>query len=331
MNYISTGKIVTFGEIFLMASSVELLKIQQSETLSFGFKGAEITVAASLSNFGLEVAHVCAVSQDVLGEAAIAFIKRYGIDTSYIDISDYPLGFYVMEAGAGIRPAKIANTKFKTAFEGINPNHIDWAKIFINCSVFYWTFSTVLSEGVLETLKKGIEKASILNIDIVVDASLKNSVRHLNLQNYGDNIKELIKKCTVFIGGSTEISLLLGTDFASDKEGYIKACKALNDRYPNILNFFDKVNDGINCYGRGWIRKNYFETGKIAVGQILDSHGTSEAFAAGLLYALRYYNYEHSLNFANAAFAIKHTIIGDFNVSTVAEVVEVLQISKKAG
>ena len=324
----TTGKVVTFGEVFLMVAPIELLKIQQSETLCFTFKGPEMAVAASLSNFGIEVAHVSSVSHDILGEAAIAFIKRYGIDTKYVNVNNYPLGFYVVESGMGIRPSKIANTRFKTAFEGMNPNYIDWDKAFTKCATFYWSLSSVASDGVLQTLNKALEKASQLNIDVIVDASVENSIRNPYLPCNNNAIKDLLKKSTIFIGGSKEINLILGTKFLDDTDGFIGACKALNKLYPNVLKFFDKVNDGQHCYSRGWTGKQYIETAKIALGNVLERQGTSEAFAAGIIYALRYYNYEHSLNFANAAFAIKHTIVGDFNVSTVAEVVEVLQVSK---
>jgi 2-dehydro-3-deoxygluconokinase len=329
MNHVNTGKIVTFGEIFLTATSIDFLRIQQSEALLFCFKGAEITVAASLSYFGIETAHVSSVSRDVLGEAAQAFIKKCGIDVSYIYRNDLPLGFHLLETGTGIRSPKIANTKFKTAFQGIKSNCIDWDKIFINCATFYWTFSTDFSQEVYDALKTGFEKAAQANISIVVDASLKSDigVNHF-LENNKENSIELLKSCTIFIGGNEEINQLLGTNFSSDNDGYISACMALSNVCSGILKFFDKVSDGEGCYARGWVAKKYIETRKIHIGEILDMHGTSEAFAAGLLYALRYYNYEHSLNFANAAFAIKHTITGDFNLSSVADIVGVLDVSR---
>ena len=55
-----------------------------------------------------------------------------------------------------------------------------------------------------------------------------------------------------------------------------------------------------------------------------DSYGDGggDSFVAGLIYGLLNFgdDYQHALNFAVAASALKHTIFGDFNLVTVAEV-----------
>jgi 2-dehydro-3-deoxygluconokinase len=54
----------------------------------------------------------------------------------------------------------------------------------------------------------------------------------------------------------------------------------------------------------------------------VDRVGGGDSFMGGLIYGLRTYKDEpqRALNFAVAASCLKHTILGDFNLVTVAEV-----------
>jgi 2-dehydro-3-deoxygluconokinase len=59
---------------------------------------------------------------------------------------------------------------------------------------------------------------------------------------------------------------------------------------------------------------------------IVDRIGGGDAFAAGLIYSLRRPgNDAAALNFAIAASCLKHTVVGDFNFISVAEVEELMK------
>ena len=51
------------------------------------------------------------------------------------------------------------------------------------------------------------------------------------------------------------------------------------------------------------------------ISHVIDRVGTGDAFAAGLIYGLLHYEDElEALNFATAACALKHTVMGDVNM-----------------
>jgi sugar/nucleoside kinase (ribokinase family) len=58
------------------------------------------------------------------------------------------------------------------------------------------------------------------------------------------------------------------------------------------------------------------------IADIVDRVGTGDSFATGLIYCLNQIDYtpQYALDFAVAASALKHSIFGDFNLVTVAEV-----------
>ena len=60
------------------------------------------------------------------------------------------------------------------------------------------------------------------------------------------------------------------------------------------------------------------------VNNVVDRIGTGDAFAAGLIYGLINFDTQKALNFANAACAIKHTILGDANLASLEEILEVM-------
>lgn len=325
----ATGKIVTFGEVMMRLSPPGSSKIKQSKELEFFFGGTEMNVAASLSQFGLSVKHISNVSNDFVGDAALACMQGYGIDTSHINKVNHPLGLYFMETGSGFRASQIAYNRLHGAFANITPDQADWDEILKDCALFHWTGITpALSEGAYQTLKQGLTKALEKGIVITTDPTYRS-----NLWQYGRNGKEvlaeLVSLSTAFIGGVNEINEILGTDFHQTEEGFINAAKQLMANCPNIRKVYDKVRTGFSVnhqkiYAQAWDGTTYYKTDEIEITQVVDRIGTGDAYAAGLIYGLQFYNDEASLRFANAACALKHTIHGDVNLCTVEEVLELV-------
>lgn len=303
--------------------------LQQSKEAEFFFGGTEMNVAASLATFGCATQHISNVSNDFVGDAAISYMRSLGIDVSFVQKNEHPLGLYFLEVGSDVRPSRITYNRLNGSFSNIQPNEIDWEKALENCTHFHWTGITPgISETAYQTLKEGLQVAYSKGIGITTDPAYRS-----NLWNYGkkgqDVLKELIGFSTIFIGGVNEINEILGTDFSSDKNGFIEASKTLIQEIPSIHKVFDKIRIGHNAssqatQGRAWVNDDYFETEEIQINHVVDRIGTGDAFAAGLIYGLINHDDQFALNFANAACAIKHTILGDTNLASVEDVLEVV-------
>jgi 2-dehydro-3-deoxygluconokinase len=62
------------------------------------------------------------------------------------------------------------------------------------------------------------------------------------------------------------------------------------------------------------------------ITHIVDRVGGGDSFVAGLIYGLNTYgDIQRALDFAVAASALKHTILGDINLVTVSEVEKLMQ------
>jgi hypothetical protein len=78
------ARVVTYGEIMLRLKSPGHERLFQSPALEATFGGGEANVAVSLANFGIASAFVTAVPANDIGEAAIAKVRRLGVDTRFV-------------------------------------------------------------------------------------------------------------------------------------------------------------------------------------------------------------------------------------------------------
>ncbi|MFN2219705.1 MAG: PfkB family carbohydrate kinase, partial [Anaerolineae bacterium] len=70
-----------------------------------------------------------------------------------------------------------------------------------------------------------------------------------------------------------------------------------------------------------WNGGKTYTAPKYDIVPIVDRVGGGDSFCGGLIYGLRTYdNVQQALNFAVAASCLKHTVVGDFNMVSVAEV-----------
>lgn len=325
-----TGNVVTFGEVMMRLSPPENRKLQQSTTMDYFFGGTEMNVAASLATFGLKAKHVTNVSNDLVGDAAIASMRQFGIDVSAVNKVDHPLGLYFLEVGSVMRSSRIVYNRLQGSFANITPDDVDWKNVLKDCQYFHWTgISPAISRGAYETLRQGLELAQQRGLIVTADPAYRS-----NLWKYGKKGQEVLYELTnfsnIFIGGVNEINEILGTAYKFDEKGFIAASKILIKECPTIEKVFDKVRTGVSAswqkvYGRAWTGKEYIISKEIEITDVVDRIGTGDAFAAGIIYGLQHYDDQQALEFANAACGLKHTIIGDANLVSVEEVLEVVR------
>ncbi|MGS2761041.1 sugar kinase [Sinomicrobium sp. M5D2P9] len=323
-------KTVTFGEVLMRLSPEGYKKISQSNKLEFYFGGTEMNVGASLANFGNEVKHVTCVSDDIVGQAAIGTMQRYGINTSGVVKRNAPLGLYFLEVGAVMRSSTIAYNRAHSAFAGIQPGMVNWKEVLEGAGWFHWTGITpAISEGAWLTLEEGLKQARKNGMNVTADPTYRK-----DLWNYGKDARKILagmlEYSTIFIGGVNEINEILETAYTGDKDGFIEAAKELLFRFPSITKVFDKVRNGGNASSqkinaRAWNGKEYLETETLEVAHVIDRIGTGDAYAAGLIYGLQHFGDQKTIEFANAACALKHTVEGDVNLVSAEEVLEVVE------
>lgn len=325
---------ITFGEVLMRISPRGNRKFIQSNMVEFYFGGTELNVGISIANFGGNVKHITCVSNDFIGNTAMAYLNKFDLDTTAIVRSNRPLGVYFLEVGAVMRPSSISYNRSHSAFSEIKPSMVDWEKSLENGRWFHWTGITpALSKGSFETLREGLKLAKEKGWCVSADPTYRSG-----LWNYGVDAKEalteLLHCSTIFIGGINEMNEVLETDFGYSNDEFIEASKMLIEKFPSIVKVFDKIRTSINSSwhkirARMWNGKKFFETEDFDITHIVDRIGTGDAFAAGLVYGLQNFDGDtkdiKAMEFASAACALKHTYVGDVNYTTIDEVMRVVE------
>ena len=321
-------KVITFGEVMLRLSPPGLERFTQANTLGMHFGGTEANVAISLANLGLDAAHVTRFPNNALGQSAAGYLRRHGVDTNHIRYGDGRMGLYFLETGAGSRASQIIYDRADSAFARVQANDIDWETILTGTPVggpvrwFHWTGITpALSQGAADCLLAGIQTANRLGIPVSGDIVYRS-----NLWQYGktpaDIMPALTEGCTLVLGSKSLFADLYGV--AGDN--FQATAQALMANYPRIKYVTDTKRTSVSASHNRLSAKLFdgvtmFKSRTYTMNPIVDRIGTGDAYLAGLIYGLLTFNDpQRAVEFGAAASALKHTIPGDANVATVAEI-----------
>ena len=336
-------KVVTFGEIMMRLQPPDNMRIVQSGLLEFTFGGAEANVAVSLANFGEEADFISKVPNNEIGQAAINSLRRYGVSTVNVVQGGERLGIYFCEKGASQRPSKVIYDRVYSAISQARTEDFDWDKIFDGADWFHFTGITpALGKNVFEICVEACKKAKQKGIRISADLNYRKKLWTKEAANKA--MSKLCQYIDVCIANEEDAKDVFGfeaqnTDIERgelDREGYKSVAEQLTDRFG-----FDYVaitlresksasdNSWSGMLYDGQKKQAYFS--KKYEMHIIDRVGGGDSFGAGLIYSLRKgYDNHRCIEFAVAASCLKHTIGGDYNIVSVAEV-EALAVGSGSG
>lgn len=325
-------KIVTFGEIMLRLSTPGFSRFVQAASFDATYGGGEANVAISLAQFGMPAEHVTRFPDNDLGRAATALLRKYGVGTDHIVYGGNRLGIYFLEFGAISRPSKVVYDRAGSAFADIEPGMIDWETILEGAGWFHWTGITpAISDGAARTLREGIQTANRLGVRVSADVNYRK-----NLWQYGktprDVMPELVAGCDLILcsKGDALDTLGLGGEKNSGNP-WLATAKAVMNAFPRIRRIVNTKRESVSAshntlMGMAWNGREHLTTQVHPIVPIVDRIGGGDAFVAGLLYGLENYpTDQEALDFAVAASVLKHSVEGDANLVTVAEVETVMR------
>jgi 2-dehydro-3-deoxygluconokinase len=327
-------RVVTFGEIMLRLASPGHERLFHSPNLQATFGGGEANVAVSLAAFGLDAAFVTALPAGPIGEAAIAELRRHGVDTSQIVRSGERVGIYFLETGSNDRPSLVVYDRAGSAISEAEPGSFDWDAVFNGVDWFHVSGITpALSQSAADLCFDAVNAAKRHGVTVSCDYNFRGK-----LWNYGKQapevMRELVRLVDVGIANEEDCQRSLGIaveDVAAvpnalDLDHYERLCAKVLEEFPNLryqaitlrTSHSASHNEWSACLGN---RREFLTGPSYDLTHITDRVGTGDSFAAGLIYALLTGSSDQqALDFAIAASALKHTVPGDFNLVTLEEV-----------
>lgn len=330
-------KVITFGEIMLRLATPDHLRFNQTNQYGATFGGGEANVAVSLANYGIETEFVTRLPDNDIARACVMDLRKYGVGTSRIIYGGERLGIYFLETGAVARASKVVYDRAHSSIAEIQPGMIHWEEVFKDASWFHWTGITpAISEGAAKVCQEAIEAANRLGITVSCDLNYRK-----NLWKYGKTASEvmprLVAGCDIILGNEEDAEKVFGIKpegfdvTATEGEVYAASfqsvCTQLMDRFQRAKKVIITLRGSINANHNTWGGVLYadnrlYESRRYDITHIVDRVGGGDSFMGGLIYGLLSYpgDDQKALDFAVAASCLKHTIYGDFNQVTVAEV-----------
>ena len=324
-------RIITFGELMLRLQPFNYERFVQAQSVEFTFGGGEANVAVSLANYGMDVAYVTKLPSHAIGQAAVNSLRRYGVDTSLITRGGDRIGIYYNEKGAAQRGSVCIYDRAHSAIGMATRDDFDWEKIFDGASWFHFTGITpALGANLVEICLDACKAAKAHGIKISCDLNYRGKLwTRDEAQKAMTQLAEYIDICISNEEDAKDVFGIeaMGTDIVTgsiNHEGYKSVAKQLANRFD-----FEKVaitlRESYSASENGWSGmlydgKGYYFSKKYDV-HIVDRVGGGDSFGGGLIYALLAgKSSQEAVDFAVAASALKHSIGGDYNMMTLAEV-----------
>jgi 2-dehydro-3-deoxygluconokinase len=326
-------KVLTFGEIMLRLKPPGLERFFQSPMLEATFGGGEANVAVSLANYGMDVEYMTVLPDNPIADACVQELRKFGVGTSKIQRGEGRMGIYFLEGGANQLPSKVVYDRSYSAIAMAKPESIDWDSVLDGVDWFHITGITpALSENAMEMSLQSVKKAKEKGITVSCDLNFRKK-----LWKYGKKapevMGELAKYVDIAVGNEEDCQKSLGitadVDVESgklDTDKYKAISDAVLKAYPNMKLIAITLRESKSADINGWAaclndREKFYLSRKYEIRDIVDRVGGGDSFAAGLIYGLnKYETRQEALEFAVAASCLKHSIIGDFNRVSVADV-----------
>ncbi len=305
----------------------------QCDHVAFTFGGGEANVAVSLANYGMDAAFVTKLPAHAIGQAAVNSLRRYGVDTSGIVRGGDRVGIYFNEKGASQRGSVCIYDRANSAIAKAEVSDFDWDNIFDGADWFHFTGITpALGGELVEICKQACIAARKRNVKISCDLNYRGKL--WTRQEARAAMTELCQYVDVCISNEEDAKDVFGieaeaTDIYAGEinhDGYKSVAKQLADKFG-----FEMVaitlRESHSASRNGWsamlysAKKNEYCFSKKYNLHIIDRVGGGDSFGAGLIYSLLSgKSTAQAVEFAVAASALKHSIEGDYNMATLAEV-----------
>lgn len=325
------SRIITFGEIMLRLQPPGFERFVQAESFEVVYGGGEANVAVSLANFGEDVAFVTKLPDNPIGQSAVNALRRYGVDTRSIVRGGKRVGIYFCEKGASQRPSKVVYDRAGSAICEATEADFNWAEIFRGADWFHFTGITpAVSDSAAVICLAAVKAAKALGIRTSCDLNYRKNL--WSREKAGQVMADLMPYVDLCIANEEDASDVFGirasgSDISKGElshAGYEEVARELCRRFGHkmvAITLRESISASVNNWSAMLFDGEKSHFARKYTMQIVDRVGGGDSFGAGLIYAsLKGLPAAEAIEFATAASCLKHSIEGDFNQVTVAEV-----------
>jgi len=352
------AKFVAFGEVMARVDMPAKRRFRQAlpGPVEVSFAGAEANVVAFLALAGESAALVSALPRHEIADACLGALRDIGVDTGAVARRDSGrLGLYFVEEGANQRPSKVIYDRAHSTISETPPSAYDWDAAFRGASWFHVTGITPsLSEIAAEASLGAVKAAKAKGLTVSCDLNFRKNLWRWEEGTApaalaGRTMRGMLPFVDVLIGNEEDAHDVLGisasgTDVNAgslNAAAYEDVASRIVALFPNIGKVAFTLRQSLSASHNRWGAMLYDSARGEAlfaptrggayspydITDIVDRIGGGDSFSAALVYALagsEFSEGETALRFAAAASCLNHSIRGDFNYSSVEEIVALM-------
>ena len=357
-------KVVTFGEVMVRLAPSENYRFAQvcpgSMDLTFG--GAESSVAASVSMLGGSSRYVSALPQHAVADAFIRQMRGFNVDVDHVlRREEGRFGVYYVETGANQRPSRVIYDRDYSSVSMCPGEEYDWDAVFADAQWLHISGITLaISETAAHAAILAAEKAQAAGVKVSCDLNFRKNLWRwrpgTDARSLARGIMpEFLENVNVIIGNEEDAADILDihagdTDVDSGSleiAHYPDVARQIAKRFNNVEQVAITLRESISATHNNWgamlfnvssdtavfapMNGEQYESYEIC--NIVDRVGGGDSFAAGLIFAMTTSDFssaQDQVDFAVAASCLAHSVKGDFNYNSRAEV-ETLVHGNKSG
>ena len=326
------AKVVTLGEIMLRLSSPGQKRFVQSEYFDVVYGGGEANVAVSCANYGHDAYFVSKLPKHEIGQCAVNALRKFGVNTEFIARGGNRVGIYYLETGASMRPSKVIYDRAGSSIAEADASDFDFDKIMEGADWFHWSGITpAISDKAAELTRLACEAAKRHGVTVSVDLNFRKKL--WTSEKAISVMRPLMKYVDVCIGNEEDAELCLGFKPDADVEGGNTDAAGYEGIFRQMKEEFgfkyvvSTLRESYSATRNGWKAliydgKEFYQSKRYEIDPIIDRVGGGDSFSGGLIHGMLKYEGDQAaaLEFAVAASALKHTVNGDFNLVSEAEV-----------
>ncbi len=312
--------IMLFGEMLLRLTPSNHQLFIQANQLNMVYGGSEANIAVALSNWGEKTSFATCVPNNNIGLAAIMQLRQYGVNTDFVIQKGHKMGLYFVEEGHSIRPTEVTYDRQNSAFVEAAPSDYQLEEMLEQAK---WLHVSGISLGVSKQARQTtmalVKLAREKGIKVSFDFNYRTKL--WNIEEAREAFIEILPYVNVCFGSYMDVlTLRQEKRVVNSFDEKIELLKSLQKEY-NFDQIFtterEILDDNVQKLSCAVITANeHLKLGPIRVN-VLERIGTGDSFVAGALYGLaNSYSMQDTLDFALSSFALKHTIVGDFQIAS---------------
>jgi 2-dehydro-3-deoxygluconokinase len=319
------------GEVLLRLSPPRFERLLQSPRFDLMVGGAEANVAVSLAHFGHHTRLLSALPDHSVGRACVADIRKHGVDTRDVRLLPHGrVGLYFLAGGNGLIPSEVIYDRQGSTFATTANEPLDWDRALAHANWLHVSGVTPALGAECTTLTlTALRAARSRGIQVSFDCNYRAKLWDAWGGDAASTLRACAAEADLLFADERALAMLLGVAQPKD-ELTDELLASLAARAFSALPHLQRVAatrriehsaDQHELSGTLITRKGANTSRRWSLTNIVDRIGSGDAFAAGLLHGIQSGTAaQECIEFAVAAACLKHSIPGDANLASVAEV-----------